>query len=118
MDSALLTLTKGLIDGMEPASLRAYLGKEASQNKGTLQMLEALVERVGGNPAIVKPFRDIQQLRSSGGAAHLAGSDVDKVLARTGIVGLSPHEALRPHPHLRLLKGVIVSSADAIGRVA
>lgn len=93
LDSALLTLTKGLIDAIEPTALRTYLGKEASQDMRTLQMLEVLAERLGGDPAIIKPLRDVQQLRSAGGVAHLAGSDVDKVLARTGIAGLAPHQA-------------------------
>lgn len=93
LDSALLTLTKGLIDAIEPAGLRSYLGEDGSQGKKTLEMLEALVERLNGDPAIVAPFRDVQRLRSAGGVAHLAASDVGKVLAKTGIAGLSPHEA-------------------------
>lgn len=94
LDGALLTLTKGLIDAVEPAVLRAYLvGEDLAPDLKTLQLLEALVERLGGDPAIIRPFRDVQLLRSAGGVAHLAGSDVDKVLTRTGIAGLSPQAA-------------------------
>lgn len=93
LQNPVLTLTKSLVDALDPAPLRAFLGEGNSQGLKQLQLLEAFIKQLGGCPTIATPFRDAFRLRSSGGLAHLAGKDRDKVFASVGIADLTPHEA-------------------------
>lgn len=87
-----LTLTKALVDAIEPAQLKAYLGSEAQDLK-QLQLLELLVQRLQGDDSIATAFKNLHHVRSAGGIAHFSGSSREKVLERVGIAGMGPPEA-------------------------
>lgn len=92
LNGPVLTLTKALVDAIQPAPLRSYLGSEA-QDKGTLQLLELFANRLGGDQSIAGAFKSVQRLRSASGIVHLSGSNRTKVLDRVGIAGMLPEQA-------------------------
>lgn len=87
-----LTLAKAFVDAIDERALRTYLGAERGER--SLVLLEKLAVRLGGEPAIVQPFRSLYRLRSSGGLAHWGGSEVASVVERLGFAGLTPAEVV------------------------
>lgn len=92
LQGPVLTLTKALVDAIDPAPLKAFLGSEAKELK-QLQLLELLVTRLQGDPSIAAAFKGLHRLRSAGGIAHLSGGDREKVLQRAGVAGMTPQQA-------------------------
>jgi hypothetical protein len=90
--SPVLTLTKAFIDAIDSRPLRSYLGEDAA-DLYPLQMFEAVVKRLGGDPDSVAVLRSLQQFRSKGGIAHLSGSDREMSADRLGITGMTPRQA-------------------------
>jgi hypothetical protein len=92
LESPILTLCKALVDAIDVKVLRKYLDEKDTQ-LGSLQLLERVVEQLGGDKAmLVGPLRGLYSLRSGGGIAHLSGSDRQKLLAKLQLVSLSPPE--------------------------
>jgi hypothetical protein len=85
---SLLLLAKALVDAMDPVPLKAFLG-DADPNELSLKLLGRFAERIGGGDALVEPLRALQDFRSRGGVAHLAGSGRRTALARLGIEGMN-----------------------------
>lgn len=85
-----LVLTKTLVDAIDAKALKAEL---RAAEQPSISLLEALISRVGGDPAVAKPLRSLYRLRSSGGIAHSAGESKQKILASLGIADLSPGDA-------------------------
>lgn len=92
LSGPVLTLTKSLVDAIDPRPLRSYLGDQAKDLQ-QLGLLDAFVKSLSGNDSISAVFKNLQRLRSSGGIAHLSGADRDKAVERMGIVGMSPQQA-------------------------
>ena len=84
----LLTMTKVLIDGIDPAPLKQSL-KTWDKDERSLGLLSRFVTSLGGDEDLVTPLRQLQTFRSRGGVAHLAGSGKPKAEAELGIAGLS-----------------------------
>lgn len=85
---SLLLLTKALVDAIDPAPLKAFLG-DAEPNELSLRLLGRFADRIGGEDALVEPLRALQDFRSRGGVAHLAGSGRRQAMIRLGIEGMS-----------------------------
>ncbi len=92
LGQALLVLTKALVDGIDPAPLKKFLGSYGKAEK-SLSLLGRFSEALGGTPELVSVFRKLQSFRSAGGVAHLAGSGRAKATAELGVTGLSSWEA-------------------------
>ena len=88
LDARLLTMTKALVDAIDPAVLKQHLGG-SEPGEGSLSLLRRYVVSLGGDADLVAPLRRLQAFRSKGGVAHLAGSDKPKAEAELGIAGLS-----------------------------
>ena len=88
----LLLLTKAVVDAIDPAPLKAYLD-DAEPNDLSLKLLGRLAERIGGSDEMVEPLRALQDFRSKGGVAHLAGSGRARATKRLGIEGMATLEA-------------------------
>ena len=87
-----LTLTKAMVDGIEPAPLRAFLG-DAQKDEKSLALLGRFLERLGDTNDSIEPFKALQTFRSAGGVAHLAGSKAPAARDRLGVEGLAPWPA-------------------------
>lgn len=87
-----LTLTKALVDGIDPGPLKSYL-KDTEKGDQSLQLLRKFEISLGASGEITAILRDLQSFRSKGGIAHLGGSGVEKAATQLGIMGLSPTEA-------------------------
>ncbi len=81
---SLLLLTKSLVDAIDPTPLKSFLG-DAGVDERSLQLLGRLVERLGGGSGLIEPLRALQDFRSRGGVAHLAGSGRRASTVRLGI---------------------------------
>jgi hypothetical protein len=92
LGQALLVLTKALVDGIDPAPLKTFLGS-FEKDERSLSFLGRFSDELGGPPELTLVFRKLQNFRSSGGVAHLAGSGRAKAAADLGITGLSNWEA-------------------------
>lgn len=77
----LLTLTKVLIDNMDPELLRGLLDETPAKEAKSLALLEQYVKQLGGTADAIKPFREIQAARSRGGFAHYGGSTGNEAYA-------------------------------------
>ena len=88
-DIDILTLTKGLVDGIDSSPLKAFLGG-AEAGEQSLRLLDRFVQKIGGSADCVEPFRALQKFRSTGGIAHLGGSSAEAARSRLGIEGLAP----------------------------
>lgn len=58
-----------------------------------MSLLGRFAERIGGSSAQIEPLRALQEFRSKGGIAHLAGSGREKAMARLGIDGMTTWQA-------------------------
>ena len=92
LGQALLVLTKALVDGIDPAPLKTFLGSHEKDEK-SLSLLGRFSDALGGPPELTLVFRQLQNFRSGGGVAHLAGSGRAKAAADLGVTGLSNWEA-------------------------
>ncbi|MEZ0579283.1 hypothetical protein [Nocardioides sp. MH1] len=103
-----ITLTKSLVDGMDPAPLKKFLGGSEPGEK-SIALLRRLLSSLGDTEDTAEVFAALQAFRSAGGVAHLGGSKADAASARLGIDGMSPLEAFA-HMTVRL--------ANALNHVA
>jgi hypothetical protein len=87
-----ITLTKSLVDGIDPAPLKKYLGGSESGVK-SLGLLRRFLSTLGDTEDSVEVFAALQAFRSAGGVAHLGGSSAGAARARLGIDGMSPLQA-------------------------
>lgn len=99
-----ITLTKSLVDGMDPAPLKAYLGGSESGEK-SIALLRRLLSSLGDTDDAAEVFAALQAFRSAGGVAHLGGSKAGAASARLGIDGMSPLEAFA-HMTVELTKAL------------
>ena len=87
-----ITLTKALIDGMDPTSMKEYLGGSDKGEK-SISLLRRLMRKLGDTDDSAEVFASLQAFRSAGGVAHLGGASAGPASARLGINGMSPLEA-------------------------
>jgi hypothetical protein len=92
LGQALLVLTKALVDGIDPAPLKKFLGS-CQKDERSLSLLGRFSEALGGPPELISVFRKLQSFRSAGGVAHLAGSGRAKAAADLGVTDLSAWDA-------------------------
>ena len=90
--ATILTLTKALVECIDGKALSQYLKSDVNKSH-SLVLLEGLVDKLGGNKAIVEPLKALQNLRSKGGIAHLSGRQREAALSRIGIRDKNPKEA-------------------------
>lgn len=88
----ILTLTKAMVDGIDPAPLKDFLGG-ADSGQLSLALLGRFLDAVGDTRDSAEPFRALQSFRSAGGVAHLGGSKAAAARTRLGIDGLAPWPA-------------------------
>jgi len=88
----LLIITKVLVDGINPAPLKAFLGSHETGEQ-SLSLLDRFASTLGGPPELTAVFRQLQGFRSRGGIAHLAGSGRARAAADLGLTDLSNWEA-------------------------
>lgn len=104
-----ITLTKSLVDGIDPAPLKKFLGGSDPGEK-SIALLRRLLSSLGDTEDAVEVFAALQAFRSAGGVAHLGGSKASAASARLGIEGLAPLEAFA---HMTLkLTGALNHVAD------
>ncbi|MDQ1745903.1 MAG: hypothetical protein QOD07_166 [Frankiaceae bacterium] len=84
----LLTMTKVLVDGIDPAPLKSR-PKNRERGDQSLRLLQKLCEELGDENDVTATLRELQAFRSKGGVAHLAGSKKDTAAAALGISGLA-----------------------------
>jgi len=87
-----ITLTKALVDGIDPAPLKRYLGG-GKPNEGSLSLLRRFLVNLGDTENSVEAFVALQGFRSAGGVAHLGGSGAAAARQKLGIDGMSPLQA-------------------------
>lgn len=87
-----LTITKATIDQLDLPVLRKAVG-ESDNGVPSLALLENLELLIGGNGSATRALRNVQNLRSSGGAAHAPGSKSRAAFRRAGIDGLAIPDA-------------------------
>jgi hypothetical protein len=92
LGAPLLLLTKVLIDGIDPAPLKAHL-QCSEKGDQSIRLLQKYTQQLGGTYDTTAVLRELQSFRSKGGLAHLAGSQVGKAKAALEISGLSNLEA-------------------------
>lgn len=88
----LLIITKALVDGINPAPLKTFVGSHEAGEQ-SLSLLDRFASALGGPPELTVVFRQLQSFRSRGGIAHLAGSGRARAAADLGVTDLSTWEA-------------------------
>jgi hypothetical protein len=83
-DQVVLLLTKCVVDAIDPAPLKDFVGS-ADQGEGSLSLLGRAVLKLGGSASDIEPLRALMSYRSRGGVAHLAGSGRDAAFTRLGL---------------------------------
>lgn len=99
-----ITLTKVLVDGIDPAPLKKFLGGSESGEK-SIELLRRMLSSLGDTQDAAEAFAALQAFRSAGGVAHLGGSRASAARARLGIAGMSPLEAFA-HMALKLTRAL------------
>lgn len=123
LNNPVLTLTKALVDAIDPKPLRTFLG-ETNRQIGSLALLERVENQLGGDGRATSMLRDLQHLRSAGGIAHLSGSGRDSAIDRIGITAMTPPQAFdhictRTAKALeRLTRLFSITSSDSAGETA
>lgn len=84
-----LVLTKAMVDGIDPALLKTFLGG-AESGEHSLALLGRFLEAIGDTDGSAELFRALQTFRSAGGVAHLGGAKTAGARSRLGIDGLAP----------------------------
>lgn len=87
-----IILTKALVDGIDPAPLKKYLGG-AQPNERSLSLLRRFLVELGDTENSADAFTALQGFRSAGGVAHLGGSGAAAARKNLGIDGKPPLEA-------------------------
>lgn len=114
-DDQVLILAKLLVDSINEADIGADLGKAKRDEKGLAKLERFLSDRgVSDARALLKPFANIQGLRSRG-AAHRKGADFDIGVALDGLNRRDGFEKLLSEAidALEALQVVGVDSGDA-----
>lgn len=97
-DHQIQAIAKLTVDSLDVSLLEKISGKSQKDLKGSLNLLEAALEKEGVDAPtrdlIMKPLRGIQGLRSSG-AAHRKGSNFDEQLEKLGIQDKANREKAR-----------------------
>lgn len=92
LGAPLLTLTKVLVDGIDPGPLKAQLPTRESGEQ-SLSLLRRYAEQLGDTSDTTAILRELQRFRSKGGIAHLAGSSAKTAKTDLGIDGMTNLEA-------------------------
>ena len=113
---SLLTLTKAMVDAIDPAPLKAVL-EQHEKGEQSLRLLQRYVQQLGGHKDTTAILFDLQNFRSKGGVAHLAGSHKEKAATMLGIDGMSNVAAfesvvVRITSCLDIVAGLISEYAD------
>ncbi len=87
-----ITLSKALVDGIDPAALKTHLGGSDPGEK-SLSLLRRFLTKMGDTENSVEVFAALQGFRSAGGVAHLGGSGAGAARQKLGIEGMSPLQA-------------------------
>lgn len=87
-----LSLAKSIVETIDARMLREFLNSD-DKDARSLGLLEDLIQHLGGEKDIVEPLRALQDLRSKGDIAHLAGDRSVVPLERMGIRDLDPEAA-------------------------
>jgi hypothetical protein len=108
-DRLVVVLAKGLVDSLDVELLRHLAERPDGRS---LELLEELVVRWGGDPEVsVTPLRLVQSMRSSG-AAHVRGHKYASLLSRSGLEDLSPDKQFERL--VRLSAGALNSLTELI----
>jgi hypothetical protein len=99
-----ITLTKALVDGMDPAPMTKYLGGSEPGQK-SIALLRRLLSSLGDTEDAAEVFAALQAFRSAGGVAHLGGAKAGVASTKLGIDGMSPLEAFA-HMTVKLTKAL------------
>lgn len=105
LNSPIITLTKSLVDGIDPAPLKKCLGGSEPHEK-SIALLRRWLKSLGDTQDTAEVFTALQAFRSAGGVAHLGGSKAGEARARLGIDGMLPIEAFA-HVTVTLTKALI-----------
>ncbi len=92
LNPSVMILTKTLVETLDKDVLRGYLG-EKNNTRGSLLLLQDVIERLGGDGAVLEPLKALHNLRSRGGIAHLAASVRESAFKRMGIQDKDAPEA-------------------------
>ena len=92
LGKSLLLLPIVIIDGINPAPLKTYLGG-AEQGERSMKLLQRFTEELGDDTNCTAVLRHLWEYRATGGVAHFAGSEASKTRATLGIEGMSNLEA-------------------------
>jgi hypothetical protein len=92
LGQALLVLTKALVDGIDPGPLKTFLVSYEKDEK-SLSLLGRFSQALDGTADLISVFRQLQNFRSAGGVAHLAGSGRAKAASDLGVTDLSTWDA-------------------------
>lgn len=87
----ILTLSKALVDSIDPAVLRPEVATEPGDQ--SLRLLQKYMDKLGDESDVTSALRGLQALRSRGGIAHIRNSQSDRALVAMGIEGLNPLDA-------------------------
>ncbi|GAA1301677.1 hypothetical protein GCM10009634_60470 [Saccharothrix xinjiangensis] len=89
---SLLILTKSLVDGIDPTPLKIHV---INREKGdqSLRLLQKYVQQIGAPADTISILFELQNFRSKGGIAHLAGSQKENARVTLGISDMSNFEA-------------------------
>lgn len=68
-----ITLTKSLVDGIDPAPLKKFLGGSETGEK-SIALLRRMLSLLGDTEDATEVFAALQAFRAAGGVAHLGGS--------------------------------------------
>lgn len=99
-----ITLTKSLVDGIDPMPLKKFLGGSEPGEK-SIALLRRLLWSLGDTQDAAGVFAALQEFRSAGGVAHLGGSKAGAARAKLGIDGMAPLEAFA-HMTVRLTRAL------------
>ena len=92
LNASVIILSKAFVETLDKDALRGYLGVR-SDTRGSLLLLQDVIEQLGGDEAVLEPLKALQNLRSRGGIAHLAASRRESAFERMGIRDMNPSMA-------------------------
>ncbi|MFE9790062.1 hypothetical protein ACFYO7_32305 [Nocardia salmonicida] len=92
LGKSLLLLPIVIIDAINPAPLKTYLGG-AEKGEQSMKLLQRFTEKLGDESNCTAILRQLWEFRSKGGVAHFAGSEARATRATLGIEGMTNLEA-------------------------
>ncbi|MBF6216248.1 hypothetical protein IU469_32240 [Nocardia puris] len=92
LGKSLLILPIAMVDAINPAPLKTYLGG-ANKDEKSLSLLQRFTEELGDEDNCTAILRKLWDFRSQGGVAHLAGSQAPRARADLGITDMTNLEA-------------------------